>query len=82
MTQRESFEKWAVDNDYSVDKDKPMHGDYNDFSTNCAFEGYQAAQAALIADIVEKLEAYKTLGLDGDKIYIDKAIEIVKKAGE
>jgi len=81
MTQPESFEKWARYNIGGFYPDKDGES-YRNLIVANAWEAYQAAQAALIADIVEKLEAYKTLGLDGDKIYIDKAIEIVKKAGE
>lgn len=77
MTQRESFEKLDVNNDldtYVIEK---------------AWEAYQAGQAALIRDIVEKLNekiCNEDNCTDGGHIEHNQAlivaIEIVRKAGE
>lgn len=71
MTQRESFEKF-VKNTHHLEPTPE--------------EIWQAAQAALIADIVERLEklAYRGIGYEDQwwDMAINEAIEIVKKAGE
>lgn len=67
--QRDGFEKWCAKEHYFVEQDGVQ-------------AAWNASRAALIAEIVGKLSACKSLGLDGDKIYIHKAIEIVKGAGQ
>jgi hypothetical protein len=79
MTQRESFEKWMESENCC----------YSLYEEDVAGWAWQAAQAALIADIVGKLNGMRCKERDCRPIAhvvheetIDKAIEIVRKAGE
>lgn len=86
MTQRERFERWNADTKdcgYDVQPNSP--------TARVRHQGWQAGQAALIADIVERLGASKVVDESLLKMIpisgfhnnvIDQAIEIVRKAGE
>lgn len=79
MTRRESFEKFKG---WYQDRFGHDFGGVSD--EDCDLENcWQLAQAALIADIVEKLEKFSNESIHPVlKLGVDSAIEIVRKAGE